>query len=169
MAKETRLDKVLKTIQSSNEPISGSELAKKYHVSRQVIVQDIALLRAKNIDIVSTHKGYVIANANVQREIHVFHTQDQIEEELNIIVDLGGRIENVSVYHDVYGKLEAQLDVASRRDVKNFMKQLEEKESRPLTELTYGYHSHVISAPNEMILDEIEEALKQANILQKGK
>lgn len=169
MVKETRLDKVLKTIQSSHDPISGSELAKKYHVSRQVIVQDIALLRARNIDIVSTHKGYIIANNNIQREIHVFHTQDQIEEELNIIVDLGGRVENVSVYHDVYGKLEAQLDVSSRRDVKNFMKELGEKESRPLTELTYGFHSHVISASNETILDEIEEALKQAKILQNEK
>lgn len=165
MSKTNRIDKILSIIQSSDHAVSGSELAKRVKVSRQVIVQDIALLRARNIEIVSTHKGYIINKNFVQREIKVCHESSKMEDELNLIVDLGGKVENVFVEHDIYGKLEARLDISSRRDVKMFMDKINGKESKPLTDLTSGHHSHMISAENNEILDEIELELKKLSIL----
>ena len=59
MDAKTRRKEILNIIKYNMEPVSGSALAKKLNVSRQVIVQDIALLRAENNDIISTHKGYI--------------------------------------------------------------------------------------------------------------
>ena len=57
MEKEARLQAIYDTISKSEVPVSGSELSKKFNVSRQVIVQDIALLKARNVHIYATHKG----------------------------------------------------------------------------------------------------------------
>lgn len=165
MIKETRLEQIVHIINTSQTPVSGGVLAHELNVSRQVIVQDIALLRARNIEIISTHKGYIIPKTSHKREIKVCHSSQEMELELNTIVDLGGKVENVFVNHDVYGKLEAKLNIASRRDVKMFMDKIQSKESKPLTDLTSGYHSHVITASSEEILNEIEQTLFQQGIL----
>lgn len=165
MDKSSRLEKIVHAISSSEKPVSGTQLAKLCNVSRQVIVQDIALLRAKNIDILSTHKGYVLLQTRKQRIFKVFHKENQIEEELHAIVDLGGRVENVFVEHPVYGRLEASMNLATRKDVQVFMEQVASKDFEPLTSLTSGVHSHVVSACREDVLDEIERTLSKMNIL----
>jgi transcriptional regulator of NAD metabolism len=165
MEKESRQDLVLKVLREAEGPISGSKLAKHFHVSRQVIVQDVALLRARGVSIIATGKGYILEHERCIRIFHVNHTADQIEEELNAIVDCGARVENVFVEHDVYGILAAPLDCASRRDVRLFMEQINAGKSQPLTSLTKGLHSHRVSAPNEEILDEVEQVLKGLGIL----
>lgn len=168
MNKEARLKAVYETILNSDSPISGSNLANKFHVSRQVIVQDIALLKARNIQIFATHKGYVCSPAKVSRIFACFHNSDRIEEEMNAIVDCGGCIENVFVKHDVYGKLEATMNISSRKQVKEFMDSLSQKQSKPLTDLTSGYHCHTVSAKTKEDLDAIEQSLRKLHFLQEA-
>jgi len=166
MTGEKRRDKIIENIKESETPVSGSELAKRFDVSRQVVVQDIALLRASGYDILSTTKGYVVNQSpTFNRVIHVRHKDDQIQEELNAIVDLGGRVLDVFVEHPVYGRLNAELDIHSRRDVDNFMKQLKLGHATPLNRLTSGEHWHTIEADNKDILDIIEKKLGKMGLL----
>ncbi|MGN1182043.1 MAG: HTH domain-containing protein, partial [Faecalibacillus sp.] len=112
MTGDKRRDTIINLLKNSDKPVSGTYLAKTLQVSRQVIVQDIALLRAKNIDIQSTHRGYVIHEKNeCVRIFKVKHEDDEVEKELNLIVDLGGYIEDVFVYHKVYNIVKADLKI----------------------------------------------------------
>lgn len=168
MDKESRLTAIYKTIQQSDVPVSGTELSKKFNVSRQVIVQDIALLKARNVQIYATHKGYVCAPSKFTRVFPCFHKADRMEEEMNAIVDCGGCIENVFVTHDVYGKLEAPMNISSRKEVQQFLRSLKENKSLPLTDLTSGYHFHTISAKSQEDLDSLEEVLRNLHFLQEA-
>ncbi len=164
MTGEERRQGILNTIMTSGQPVSGRTLAAQYHVSRQVIVQDVALLRASNCEIMSTPRGYSFRQApKVQRVITVYHTDAQIEDELNTVVDMGGRVLDVFVHHEAYGNLKARLDISSRRNVKELLKRLRSGESMPLKNLTSGIHCHTIEADNEDVLDLIVEELKVKN------
>lgn len=88
-----RRKEILKTLQSSDFPVAARELAAKFGVSRQVIVQDMAVIRASTPGILSTTKGYTIQQENsCTREFKVRHSQEQAAQELNLIVDCGGRV-----------------------------------------------------------------------------
>ena len=118
-----RREQIIRQIQESKAPVSGTKLASLYSVSRQVIVQDIALIRAAGYEIISTNRGYILNQPKtVCRIFKVQHTDEQLEEELNTIVDLGGCVDNVMIHHRVYGKMEAELALSSRRKVGAFMK-----------------------------------------------
>ena len=121
-----RRKQIVKILEESKEPISGTILAKKLSVSRQIIVQDIALLRAENKNILSTNKGYLISNTSdennrIQRVICSCHTKEQIRDELYTIVDMGGRVRKVFVNHDIYGQISADLLIFSRKDADEFV------------------------------------------------
>ena len=112
MTGQERRNAIVNQIRGSSTPVSGKKLAEDYHVSRQVIVQDIALIRAAGHDILSTHRGYILQEPHsVSRVFKVQHTDEELEEELFSIVDLGGIVRNVMVNHKVYGHLEADLNV----------------------------------------------------------
>ena len=129
-------------------------------------MQDIALLRTQGYPIISTARGYLLDEPKqAVRIFKVCHTNEQVEDELTTIVDLGGCVANVMVNHRVYGKLDAPLNIKSRRDVQNFMDDLKTGKSTPLLNVTSGYHFHKISAESEEVLDEIEEALKKKGYL----
>lgn len=163
---EQRRQAILNLIQSENTPISGGRLAKEFHVSRQVIVQDIALLRAANYDIFSTNKGYVLNEASgITRVFKVSHTDAQIEEELNAIVDLGGEVVDVFVYHKVYGRIQGTLSIRSRRNVREFMDGIDSGKSSPLKNITSGYHYHTIKADSKETMDLIEKMLSEKKFL----
>lgn len=98
------------------------------------------------------------------RVVYVYHTGEMIEEELNAVVDCGGIVEDVFVQHEIYGELRAPLQITSRRQVKQFLEDIRNGKSRPLTDITSGHHYHTISAENEEILDIIEESLKNLGI-----
>ena len=158
--RETILDILIKT----TNPISGSHLSKTLEVSRQVIVGDIALLRASGIDIISTPKGYLInevLNNHIIKTIACKHSKHCIEDELNLIVDEGATILNVIVEHSVYGQLTGDLHISSRRDVKEFIKKLQNDTVNPLSQLTDGIHLHTIKCDDENILNNVLETLKQ--------
>ncbi len=150
----------------STVPISAVKLASECEVSRQVIVQDIALLRASGYSIISTNKGYVLNAPNtVSRVIKVRHTDEQLSEELNAIVDLGGCVENVIVHHKVYGTLEAHMGINSRRAADEYMQSIRSGKSKPLKNITSDYHYHKITADSENTLDIIENDLKSRGFL----
>ena len=161
-----RRKKLIFLMRESEQPLSGTQLGQVTGVSRQVVVQDIALLRTEGYPIVSTAKGYLLNEPKcATRVLKVCHTNEQVEDELTTIVDLGGCVVNVMVNHRVYGKLDAPLNIKSRLDVQNFMDDLKTGKSTPLLNVTSGYHFHKISAESEEVLDEIEEALKKKGYL----
>ena len=166
MEGDARRLELLRLISKSQKPISGTELAQTLHVSRQVIVQDIALLRASGYDIISTNRGYVLEGQTcAERVFKVRHTDEQLETELCTIVDLGGQVKNVMVNHKVYGHIEAELGITSRRKVKEFLADIESGKSTPLKNITSDYHYHTVTADSEETLGMIEEELRKLGFL----
>lgn len=165
---ETRRAKMVQLLQEASEPIPGAKLAKLMGVSRQVIVQDIALLRAVDKNILSTNKGYVLFHRKPDehtRSFHVRHTDDQIMDELNTIVDYGGNVKDVTVEHPIYGQISVDLIIRSRMDVENFDEQVKKYRTKPLNNLTDGEHFHTVTAPDEATLDMIGAMLARKGYL----
>ena len=157
---------LLAMMRETEKPLSGTALGKRTGVSRQVVVQDMALLRTEGYPIISTARGYLMeASKGCTRLFKVCHTNEQVEDELTTIVDLGGTVVNVMVNHRIYGKLDAQLNIKNRRDVAKFLDDINTGKSTPLLNVTSGYHFHLVSAETEDVLDEIEEALRGKNYL----
>lgn len=156
----------MKILQESDAPVSGTKLAEKFQVSRQVVVQDIALLRAKNHDIVSTHKGYILNDeAVIQRVFKVKHSEEKMIDELNLIVDCGGKVEDVFVYHKLYGVIRVEMNIKSRRDAKKYVEGIKGGVSVPLEQITSEYHYHTVTADSIETLDEIQNELQQQGYL----
>ena len=163
---EERRNNILEILAAASEPISGSKLSKELGVSRQVIVTDIALIKATHPDLVATNSGYILMHAsNTRRVYKVRHTNEQIEDELSAIVYLGGSVQNVYVEHKVYGTITAPLQISSKRDIQNYLRDMRSGVSSPLSSITDGYHYHLIEARSEAILDEIEATLKEKGYL----
>ena len=161
-----RREQIIRQIQESKAPVSGTKLASLYSVSRQVIVQDIALIRAAGYEIISTNRGYILNQPKtVCRIFKVQHTDAQLEEELNTLVALGGCVDNVMIHHRVYGKMEAELALSSRRKVGAFMEDIRSGKSSPLKNITSNYHYHKVSADSEETLDLIEQELREKGFL----
>lgn len=162
---ERRAD-IVRQIKEARRPVLAKSLAELYHVSRQVIVQDVALIRASGYDIISTNRGYILTGPeSVSRVFKVNHTDEQLGEELCAIVDLGGNVENVMVNHRVYGHMEAELHINSRRRVTEFLNDIERGKSSPLKNITSNYHYHKVTADSEKTLDMIEEELRKSGFL----
>ena len=163
-----RRDAILNRIKNSKTPVAGRTLAEACDVSRQVIVQDIALIRASGYDIISTNRGYILSEpSTVSRTFKVRHTDAQLEEELNSIVDLGGTVRNVMVNHKVYGQMEAPLNITSRRKAAEFIEDIRSGKSSPLKNITSDYHYHTVDADSEETLDMIENMLSEKGFLVK--
>ena len=162
-----RKEKIIKLIQESDKPISASLLAKQLHVSRQIIVGDVALIRASGTEIIATPRGYIMdqKDPHLCKKIVVKHDESRIEEELNLIVDLGGEVIDVIVEHPVYGEIKASLHTASRYDVTQFMDKLNSSNAEPLSSLTNGVHLHTIAYKSEAMLKVIMSALKDKGFL----
>lgn len=161
-----RREAIIETMKNSEQPVSGTVLAERFQVSRQVIVQDIALIRASGHDIISTYRGYLLeSRATVRRVFKVMHTEEQLEDELQTIVDLGGTVVNVKVRHRVYGEMKAPLHIRSRKQVQEFMEDIRSGKSSPLMNITSHYHYHEVEADSEETLNEIEHALKEKGYL----
>lgn len=170
MTGDERRRAIIDELVRAGKPVSGSAIAKAVGVSRQVVVQDIALLRADGHDIVATNRGYVLregaGHADVPtRMVKVHHGVEDLADELNTIVDLGGSVLNVMVNHRVYGKITADLDIRNRRDVERYLEGIKTGKSFPLMTVTSGYHFHRIAADTVEQLDEIGEALKAKGYL----
>ncbi|SHK41054.1 hypothetical protein SAMN02745883_01980 [Caminicella sporogenes DSM 14501] len=167
---DERRDKILDVLNSINEPITGSELAKIFNVSRQVIVQDIAVLRAKGINILATSNGYYIPkpiqnNDNIRTIVCSHSGYKSIEEELKILIDMGAKVLDVIVMHPVYGEIRCPLMIKSRYDLGKFIEKVKDAKAEPLSSLTGGEHIHTIEIPNEKVYDIILKKLDEKGFL----
>lgn len=163
-----RRQNIIGILKGSGEPMSGTALAARLGVSRQVIVQDIALLRAVDKNIISTNKGYMYFAPDMgkfKRTFSVCHSDAQMRDELTCIVDNGGKVLDVVVEHGVYGTITTDLQISTRRDVNEFMDRIGTETSKPLNILTDGRHYHTVEADSEHTLDIIEKELKQKGYL----
>lgn len=162
-----RRENIIQIIVGSTRPVPAKKLADDFNVSRQVIVQDIALIRAEGFDILATNRGYILLEdaSEKSRVFKVKHTDEEIFDELCTIVDLGARVENIMVNHRVYGHIEAPLKITSRKDITNFIKKLSQSKSAPLKNTTSGYHYHKVCAEDEETLDEVESNLREKGYL----
>ena len=157
---EERRENILKALRASDGPVSGSHLASRFHVSRQVIVQDVALIRASGHNVISMARGYVLQeNRRCTRVFKVIHTDEQVRDELQTIVDLGGTVEDVFIYHRVYGVIRGKLGISSRRGIDEYMENVTSGSSHLLMNTTSGYHYHTVTADSEKTLDLIQKTL----------
>ncbi|MGP4059275.1 transcription repressor NadR [Halobacillus sp. H74] len=170
MKANERREHVLSLLKQRAEPVTGSSLAEEMKVTRQVIVGDVSLLKARNEPIVATSQGYMYMtdakeDLAFQRTIVCQHPGEETENELNILVDHGVHVQDVVVEHPIYGDLTAQLRISNRRDVKKFIQQVRSTQASFLLELTDGIHTHTIASDSREALDEAEAALEEAGIL----
>ncbi len=162
---------IIDTLQASVQPMTGKELGEMTNVSRQVIVGDITLLKAKNEPIIATSQGYIYMHtqttpSKIEKVIVCQHKPEQTEEELNILVDNGVTVKDVKIEHPVYGDLSASIMVANRNEVQQFIKRISESSAVYLSKLTEeGIHLHTIVADNEEQIKNAEDALRKAGIL----
>lgn len=170
MTAAERQEFIISQLKKAKEPISGSQFAKMTNVSRQVIVQDISILKAKKEPIVATSQGYIYFQEEIdkgleKRVIVCKHAPDQTREELYTIVDHGVTVKNVIVEHPVYGDITADLRLSNRKEVDHFIKKVEETNSPYLLTLRDGLHLHTIEADSVDKLDEVCEELERKGIL----
>lgn len=171
MTGSQRREKLVQLLKTSDSPLSGTALAKQLQVSRQVIVQDIALMRAENHAIVSTNKGYLYRSAAAEntwpkRVFFVRHSTEQVLEEFLTVIELGGRILDVSVEHELYGPIRADLLIENRADAEDFVRRLAACRDNPLKVLTDDCHFHTVTAPSEKLLDLMEAELRAKGYLE---
>ena len=161
-----RREQILSILKNSEKPVPGVELARILHVSRQVIVQDMALLRANGVEILSTNRGYVTAEEHsCSRVFKVIHTEKQVEEELNLYVDFGGKVEDVFVYHKLYGVIRVEMNIKSRMDAKRYVDGIKGGVSVPLEQITSEYHYHTVTADSVETLNIIQDRLDKQGYL----
>ena len=168
MKTQERRARILELLRTARQPITGTELAQRLQVSRQVIVQDIAVLRAAGEEIHASPRGYYLlphTPAIHRAVVAVRHTPEQTEDELTTLVDLGVEVVDVIVEHAMYGELRGSLRIASREDVRQFMAQLEETGARLLSDLTDGLHLHTLEARRPELLERARQALRQKGYL----
>ena len=161
-----RREDIVRRLAESAEPISASAFAASYGVSRQIIVGDIALLRASGEKISSTPRGYILSDGG--RSVYTLacvHNVEDTEKELNIMVDNGCKVLTVAVEHPVYGLLTGELQLASRYDVHKFVEKLQSGEVRPLSELTDGVHLHTLDCPDGECFERTRRQLAQEGLL----
>lgn len=166
---EARRAALLHALESSQGPLSASSLAKRFGVSRQVIVGDVALLRAAQQEICATPRGYLLERPAVQglhRTVACCHIGPApLQDELYTVVDCGCALLDVMVEHSVYGELRGQLHIFSRLDADNFLKKLAVSGAAPLSLLTGGVHLHTLSCPSEGAFAETCRRLASKGIL----
>lgn len=167
---EERREKLLDWLKDTHQPLTGTELAERASVSRQVIVGDITILKAKGEPIIATSQGYIYMNQPVnfnrfQRIIACKHGPERAEEELLLLVNHGITVMDVKIEHSVYGDLTASIMVSSPKEVHDFIQKIQRTHSAYLSQLTEGIHLHTISAPSEDSLDTAEETLRKNGFL----
>jgi len=170
MTGEERRNRILQMLKTQDTPLSGTILANEFHVSRQVIVQDIALMRAENHDILSTNRGYLHRREETdislpKRVFFIRHTTEQVLDEFMTVIELGGKVLDVVVEHEIYGQIRVDLLIESAKDAREFYDKLLNSKDNPLKVLTDDCHYHTVAAPSEKLLDLIEQELRQKGYL----
>ncbi len=161
---------IAQLLSGQDKPISAAALARRYSVSRQIIVGDVALLRASGLDISATPRGYMIQRApsGLVRRVAVRHDRADMEAELNAVVDQGCIVLDVIVEHPIYGQLTGPLQLASRYDVSQFIARCRQEDAAPLSQLTDGIHLHTLSCPDQEAYQRVCQTLRDLGFLLEG-
>ncbi len=168
MTSEKRREKINIILKKSKEPITATALAKEFSVSRQVIVGDIALMRAAGLKISATPRGYILdseADNQLSFTIACQHDNENMAKELYIIVDNGGTIFDVTVEHPVYGEISGELRISSRYEADMFLEKVKNNQAHPLMRLTDGIHLHKIKCNSENEKERIIDKLMEEQII----
>lgn len=166
MKGELRRNSILQYLARADAPVPAKLLSEKFGVSRQIIVKDIAALREIGEPISAHSKGYVLQKTNkAERVFKTVHSDEDVERELTLIIDLGGTVEDVFIYHKFYNKVQARMNIRTRNDIKSFIEGVTSGKSSLLKNVTAGYHYHTVSAESFEILDLIEEKLRESGFL----
>lgn len=169
MGSAARRKVILEKLMKNDEPITGADFAQIFNVTRQVIVQDIALLRAQGENIIATPQGYmmpIVKDNKIKKRLVCRHKgYDAMEEELQIMIDHGATIVDVIVEHPLYGEITSMLNIGHKKDLDNFMKKITKRKAEPLSRLTDGIHIHTVEIDNEKIFDEMKKALADKGYL----
>ncbi len=166
MKPEERRRAIERRLRGAAKPIAASRLAEEFEVSRQIIVQDIALMRASGLAISGMARGYLLETRGKCRRIFkLCHSDEDTERELRLIIDAGGIVQDVFVFHKVYGKVQAELGLSSARDIAHFLEDVASGKSGFLKNVTSGYHYHTVTARSERILDTIEALLRDGGFI----
>lgn len=165
-----RRQEIIEYLKQNSQPVSASAIAARFSVSRQIIVGDIALLRAGNVRISATPRGYILTSHSgeengLTRTIACKHSIGNLAQELYTIVDNGCGLLDVIVEHSVYGQISGQLQIFSRYDADCFMEKLKQKNAMPLSDLTGGIHLHTLSCPSDTAYERVLFELKRKEIL----
>lgn len=162
-----RRNRILERLKGADHPLSATLLAGELSVSRQIIVGDVALLRAAGESITATPKGYVLERREAEERYTVAcrHQPEEMKRELELMVDNGCTVEDVIVEHSVYGQLVGQLALSSRYDVSEFIRKVAESDAKPLCDLTDGIHLHTLRCPDRETYDRVVRALDEAGFL----
>ncbi|WP_051280578.1 transcription repressor NadR [Anaerovorax odorimutans] len=166
-----RREKILDLLAEADKPLSATIMASMFGVSRQIIVGDIALLRASGLNISATSKGYVYIPDDSDSEGYGFigmiackHSEEQLIDELYTIVDFGGCLLDVTIEHPIYGQISGKLNICSRYEAGIFSEKIKDCNAKQLCDLTDGTHFHRIGCKDESIFQHIINALTQKGI-----
>ena len=164
MIANNRREAIVELLLKEKAPVKGVELATKFDVTRQIIVKDIAILRAKGNNIIATPDGYMFNDDNgsrVRAIIAVNHTKDEMIKEFEIVIKYGGIIEDVIVEHPIYGEIKGLLMIKNLNDLNRFKNTFELSDSAPLSSLTNGVHLHTVSVDTKENMELIKKELKE--------
>ena len=158
---------IARRLAASPAPLSAAALAKELAVSRQIIVGDVALLRAGGMDITATPRGYLLPQppSGTAATFACRHRADQMEAELNAVVDQGCTVLDVIVEHPIYGQLTGPLRLSSRYEVAQFIQRCRQESAAPLSQLTEGVHLHTVLCPDQEAAGRVRAALEALGLL----
>ena len=167
MDAQERRTAIARALAQAQAPVSATALAREYSVSRQIVVGDIALLRASGMDITATPRGYIIPRSatGLKRTLATRHTATEMEAELWAIVDQGCTVRDVTVEHPIYGQITGPLNLSNRYEVAQFISRCREEDATPLSRLTEGIHLHTILCPDEGAFARVQTALRELGVL----
>ena len=165
---EERRTRILAELEQASAPVSAGKLAELCSVTRQIIVADVALLRASGVPVRAVHRGYLLDREEVRgmtKRIVCRHPMENAREELYAIVDCGASVRDVIVEHSVYGQIVAELPISDRRDVDAFIRKSAVSGASALSDLTGGVHIHTLALDSEESFDAVCKALTDLGIL----
>lgn len=162
-----RREEIIKLLIEKNKAIKGTELASLFNVTRQIIVKDIAILRAAGKNIIATPDGYIYNKSTnkIKAIIAVNHESNKTIDELEIVVKYGGIIEDVIIDHPLYGEIRGNLMIKNLNDLNKFENEFKRKNAKPLSNLTNGVHLHTIAADSEDDIKAIKKELREKGFL----
>ena len=167
MNAEMRRRSILERLKTENGPVSAAALAAQLGVSRQIIVGDVALLRACGAEISATPRGYMLSRDEgfIIRTAACCHSGGDMRAELDIMVDNGCIVRDVIVEHPIYGQIAGSLQLRSRYDVEQFIERSRETDAAPLSSLTDGIHLHTLLCPDERAYERVCAQLRESGFL----